>query len=406
MDSPPRMLPAQGAPHAAAGNHAQDVNQETIMAGHRRVSKAVGLVVGVVAVAAAVYSVFFIDWKTEIPAEPPVVRPLKVMLIESPVAAAGRRYPGKVRAHEEVDLAFQVGGQLIGLPVRKGQDVAKGELLARLDSRDFENTLAAQQAGLTRARSEYERIKALAEREVATEKELYDAKADYDAIVAEVAIAQKALDDTRLNAPFAGVVADTFADNFENVNAKQAILSLQDIEHVEIVINVPEERVVRAERQTEPERYRFVASFEYLPGREFEVEAKEFSTEADPATQTYAATLIMPAPQDVLILPGMTATVREFPKETVGSEAVAFALPVEAVPVDGQGTYFVWKVQETGEGKGQVHRAPVKVGEMLQNDILVLEGIAPGDMIALAGVHLLQEGQEVRPVLAKGDVVQ
>jgi multidrug efflux system membrane fusion protein len=51
-----------------------------------------------------------------------------------------------------------------------------------------------------------------------------------------------------------------------------------------------------------------------------------------------------------------------------------------------------------------VHRVDVKVGEMMQNEILVIEGLAKGDRIAAAGVHLLQEGRPVRPLdAATGD---
>ncbi|MCP4593119.1 MAG: efflux RND transporter periplasmic adaptor subunit [bacterium] len=373
------------------------------MAGQSKASKVIGLIVGVAAVGGAVYSVFFVEWNTQVPPPPPVVRPLKTMVIESPFAASARKYPGEVRANEEVDLAFQVAGQLIDFPVKKGQDVDEGELLGRLDPRDFENAHSARQAALSRARSEHERISKLAESDVATQKEIYESKSAYDAAAAEERIARKALEDTRLLAPFAGVVADTFIDSFENVNARQPIVSLQQIDHVEIVVNVPEERVVRAERNGEQSRFRFVATFEYLPGREFDVEVKEFSTEADPATQTYAATFVMPAPKDALILPGMTATIRECQKEPEATDAVAFAIPVDAVPLDGLGNYFVWAVKDTGEGTGTVHRVDVQVGEMVGDDILVLAGVKPSDRIALAGVHLLEEGQQVRPFSAKGD---
>ncbi len=118
-------------------------------------------------------------------------------------------------------------------------------------------------------------------------------------------IATKALDDTHLRPPFTGVIANTFADRFENVQAKQSVLSLQDISSVEVEVSVPEKRVVRA--LEDKGKFRFAATFDYLPDREFEVSVKEFSTEADPVTQTYTATFAMPAPDDVLIMPGMTA---------------------------------------------------------------------------------------------------
>ena len=70
-----------------------------------------GVVIGLTAVGAAVYSVFFVDWATEAPPADELVRPVKTMVIKSPYASSGRKYPGKVLAHRRVDLAFQVAGR-------------------------------------------------------------------------------------------------------------------------------------------------------------------------------------------------------------------------------------------------------------------------------------------------------
>ena len=57
---------------------------------------------------------------------------------------------------------------------------------------------------------------------------------------------------------------------------------------------------------------------------------------------------------------------------------------------------YVWKLKETGSGTYTVHRADVTVGEIAGSDIVVREGLAKGDRIALAGVHILTESREVR----------
>ena len=118
--------------------------------------------------------------------------------------------------------------------------------------------------------------------------------------------------------------------------------------------------------------------------------------EADPATQTYAATFIMPAPDDVTLLPGMTATVTEHRKRTDQADDSGYAVPLDVVPIDGSGQYFVWSVKESVEGELTVHRVDVKVNKLTRDSILVTQGLSRGDRIAAAGVHLLQEGQQVR----------
>ena len=102
----------------------------------------IGRLVGLAIVVAAVYAVFFVEWGTTTHVAPPPVRPLKTLVIESPFASMSRKLPGKVKANREVDLAFQVAGPLIELPVKAGDEVAEGALLARIDPRDFQNTRA------------------------------------------------------------------------------------------------------------------------------------------------------------------------------------------------------------------------------------------------------------------------
>lgn len=375
------------------------------MAAKGKVAKIVGAIIGLALMAAAVYSVCFIDWKTEAPPEPKPVRPLKTMVIESSFAAAPRKYPGKVQANQSVDLSFQVGGPLIELLVKKGQEVEEGALLARIDPRDFENNLASAKADYNKAKEELERNERAVKTGAVSQTALTSAKAAFEKAEAGMNIAQKALDDTYLYAKFSGTIANKYVVNYQDVQAKQAILSLQDISSVEIDVAVPEGRVAAADVPEEGE-YKAVVRFEYLPGREYEVKLKEYTTEADPLTQTYLATFVMPAPEDVQILPGMTATIWVFLLKDRLNQQEGFPVPVDAVPVDGQGVYFVWKVVEKA-GKHTVQRMDVKVGEMMADEILVVEGLAKGDRIATAGVHLLYEGQEVRLLQPKaGEVAE
>ena len=101
-----------------------------------------------------------------------VVRPVKMMTVMSSEEAFKRKFPGRVRASKRVDLAFQVGGPLIELPVDEGQEVKKGKLLARIDPKDFqtnlrnaEGQLGKAKAALQLAQTEYERVVRIQEKD-------------------------------------------------------------------------------------------------------------------------------------------------------------------------------------------------------------------------------------------------
>ncbi len=364
------------------------------MAALHKTFRLVGTLIGAGLVAASVVSVFLIHWRTEPPSPPQPVRPLKTLIVGQAIPPAGRVYPGRIRANEEVDLAFQVAGPLIELLVRNGQEVAEGELLARIDPRDFQNILDAQTATAVQAEIDQERLEAAQAVGAATAMEADTARVTAEVAEANRKIAAKALEDTYLRAPFAGIIARTFVDNFQNVQARQAVLRLQDISHVDIEVNLPEQRIAMA-RATRDE-YRFVVTFEYLPDRQFEVTLKEFATDADPATQTYAVIFTMPQPEDMLTLPGMTVTVNETRNRQPTEDASAgYLLPVSSVGIDGVGGYYVWLVTQAQGETYVTRRVNVAVGEMEHDSILVTEGVQAGDRIAAAGIHFLRDGQFV-----------
>jgi RND family efflux transporter MFP subunit len=356
-------------------------------------SKRLGFVVGTILIIGGIYAVFFVDWRKDKAPEPQPVRPLKMIRIGETSLPAVREYPGKVTAKDTVVLAFQVEGQIIEFPLLKGQEVKKGDLLAKLDERDYKNRFDAANAEFEQAKVQLERIRQAVESGAVSRTDLTNAEANFERAKANLEIARKALDDTVLKAPYDAVISNTFVENFENVQAKQSIVGVQNIQSIEVEVSVPQERILKAKGQKG--KFRFEAVFDSLPDMEFDVEAKEYTTEADPLTQTYTVTFTMPVQDQYNIFPGMTASVREYPIEGAFPQSDGFLVPIDAVPIDGQGQYYVWKVHEE-DGTLAVHRQDVTVDKAIGNDIEILEGLSKGDRIAAQGVHLLQEGQHVR----------
>lgn len=387
-----------------------------------------------------------------------VVRPVKMMTVESSVETFRRAFPGKVQASQKVDLAFKVSGPLIEFPVEEGQEAKKGDLLARIDPRDFKTKIEKIDATIGEARANLksmqigarpEDIKVLeaevaaansryinAEKQYKRYRDLYVkkqvSKAEFDkyrsdrdvakaqldtakqnldkgkrgarkedieamksnikGLEAQRKNAQDAMGDTYLRAPFSGVIASKFVDNFQEVRAKQPIVSLQDVSSVEIVVNVPESLMATL-RKKGPGT--MVAEFATAPGKQYALSLKEYSTEADPRTQTYRVTLLMPQPEELNVLPGMTANVLSTisPKKGNSDQIV---IPAIAVFADEAGAPHVWVVDQKTMN---VHRRKVTTGDLTGTDsIRIVDGLKPGEMIAVAGVSRLREGMQVRPL--------
>jgi multidrug efflux pump subunit AcrA (membrane-fusion protein) len=103
-------------------------------------------------------------------------------------------------------------------------------------------------------------------------------------------------------------------------------------------------------------------------------------------------TFTMPAPEDFIVLPGMTATVTADLGAVAASDSVFF-LPATAVSADESLAPFVWVVDEA---EMRVHRNPVEVGRLTGWSIEITGGLEPGARVVTAGVGYLGEGMEVR----------
>lgn len=341
----------------------------------------------------------------EQPAPPPpttladVSRPAQILEVAAATLGSDLRFPGRVRAVQRVELAFNVPGQIVELPVDEGAVVKAGALLARLDPAAYQTVLDVAQAELDAATAEYERLRQLWERSQAVARAEVDRKRTAMEVArSRFAAAQKDLTDTRLTAPFAGIVARRLAENFQNVQAKEPVVSLQNPDALEIVIHVPE-RVVRGE----PRRAAGFAVFDDLPERRLPVALKSFATEADPQTQTYEVVLGLTPPPDLRLLPGMgvevlpdtAAALIEVGAEGAADAAAPVLIPLAAVAATAEGEPTVWVVDPESD---RVSRRNIQTGAIDGADVAVLSGLAPGERIVTAGVHSLLEGMRVHPL--------
>ena len=325
----------------------------------------------------------------EIAEKAEVIRPVRTMVIEETSQQSELRLPGRIQPAEEVNMSFQVAGPLTKFDVRKGEKVGKGQLLARIEPSDYQSNVKSALARQKNAKTSLERARTLLKKQLVSKSDYDRLDAEQEVAEADLQRARKALADTYLKAPFAGVVADTFVQNFEDVQAKQVILSLQDNSSLEISVQVPEKQILHSEKN-----YSITAAFEGID-RVFPLTIKEFSTDADANTQTYEVILAMDNPEDINLLPGMSATVIAIRPES-DSSIKAVYLPVTAIFADrtGKDIQYVWLVKEDNT----VYRQQVVVVALNNNLAVIDSGLNTGQVVVTAGVHYLVEGQKVKIV--------
>lgn len=343
---------------------------------------------------------------SETPSPPPsVIKPVKTVIVGEHEAGALRSFPGTVVAGDAVDLGFRVPGQLAALAVLEGQAVGRGEVLARLDQRDFLTTVANLESQLTGAKAtlheatlNLDRSEQLLKSDIIARAAYDSAKAAHDNARARLESLEQQIRQARLNlqytelkAPFAGTVAAKYIKNFENVQAQQPIIRLEDASTLDVEVEIPEfVYVLYSNSGTRPVSP--MVRFEAFPDREFPARLKEYRTTLNPRTQTYTVTLTVDKPDDVILQTGMTAEVQG--RLPVADRADGFMLPATAVFGGTGGETLVWVVGDDFS----VHSRHVETGEMRSGDIVIRSGLEAGENVVTAGVHYLREGQIVRPL--------
>jgi len=383
-----------------------------------------------------------------------VVRPVKTMVVTAGEDLHVRSFPGRVEASRKVELAFQVPGVLVKLPVKEGQHVAKGDLIAQLRQDEFQARLKTLQGQLDQARAALRALRAgerpeqrlrleaqvrAAEARLAnarTELNRYDrllqsravSRAEYDLRLTAFRVAEEdhqaavqmlekgtiareedidakeaavrglegqvvganiQLEDTTLHAPYDGVIAKRFVEQNQNVRAKEPVVKFQDVDEIDVAVDVPE--TVMAADLRSADIVQLLAEFSGAPGLQFPVHIREIAQRADPTTQTFRVRAAMKASPDVNLLPGMTATVAfTFRRASILDSRIL--VPIAAVFKDATGEQVAWVV-----GPEQtVSRRPVKLGAVTGGQIEIVDGLQPGDRIAVAGVTFLRDGMKVR----------
>lgn len=324
--------------------------------------------------------------------EPPaeVVRPVISMAVADVAAFSESTLPGRAKAAQEANLAFEVSGQLVERPVDVGDRIEKGQLLAKLDPRDYEARLASARGAYGTAKAQYERAEALVAREALALSVRDERRAVFDVAAGNLRQAEKALADTRIVAPFAGTISATYVENFQNVVAKQRVVRLVDTSQIEMEVSIPESLITLV-----PLAYDLQVEFDNYPGRKIPVTISEIGDEASAATRTYPVTVVMGPVEGMDIKPGMAGRVTGRADLPPDAKEAGIEIPLSALfapPDDPEKQSSVWIVDEAS---GVVSRRELAVQQLTPIGARV-RGLEPGERVVTVGVHHLREGQKVR----------
>ena len=346
--------------------------------------------------------------------------PVRTELVEAPSAADGAvlNASGYVVARRLATVSSKVTGRISEVLFEEGAAVTEGQVLARLDAasaqadhavatrsleasrrglREIEVRLADAQKTLDRNRSLVERalvsksVLDTSEAEVAAlQARLAAAAADVNVAQARVAVSQQGLDDLEIRAPFAGVVISKDAQPGETVSpisagggfTRTGIATIVDMDSREIEVDVNEAYINRVRDGQRVEAVLDAYPDWKLPGRVIRIVPTADRQKATVRVRIAFEQL------DPRVLPDMGIKVR-FLEERAAAGPATPKLTSKAVVRDEAGP-SVWVVRD-----GRVERRPVKLGDELDGQVPVLEGLQGGEAVVVDPPRRLRDGAAV-----------
>lgn len=330
--------------------------------------------------------------KTE--AVPEVIRPVKVVEIAKADATRKLDYSGAVKARTEMNLGFRVAGKIVERRVNIGDKVKPGDVLARIDSTDYELAVRTAEANLLAAEKQVEtagftqnRVQQLFSKNYSSQADLDKATLGYQQAVATRDAATSSLQQAKNQVGYAaltadrnGIVTTVSADSGQVVAAGTPVVTVAVDGEKEVQIAVPETDISH-----------------FKPGQAVDVgfwtddrlrldgKVREVAGSADQQSRTFSVRISLP--DDPRVLLGMTAMV----EATVTIERPLASVPLEAL-AQKDGKPIVWVVDQAST----VHARDVTVADFAPDGVRIAQGLQPGDLVVAAGTQFMTENLKVK----------
>jgi membrane fusion protein (multidrug efflux system) len=288
-----------------------------------------------------------------------------------------------IQANEMVAVVSETDGVVQEILFNEGQKVEKGQLLLRLDETKLAATLAQAEANFKLSEANFERSKQLFNGQLISQQEFDQNAAAFQANQANLDFTRRALKDTRLYAPFKGVVSVRLVSPGQIITRNTIFTWLIDYDPVKVEFHVPEKFLGQVK-----EKQPIEVLVEAFPNEKFKGDVFFVSPYVDPTNRTALVKAYIPNPETRL-KPGMfanldlTLVVRE--NSTVIPEAA-----VTQILTNSQAIIY------TVDASGTAQMRKIRTGVRLIGAIEVMEGLQPGEKVIVEGLQKVVPGAPVR----------
>ena len=285
---------------------------------------------------------------------------------------------GTILALTSITLRNEVAGTVRQVALVPGQVVEAGTVLVGLDVSVEQAELEAEQAQADLAQTTLARVERLREAQATSQEEVDQARAAREVALAQIARTRAIIAKKTIRAPFRAQVGISDTHPGQYLNEGTELTTLQGVDAAANVDFTVAQAVAADLRRGEP-----VAVFSAEDARPLAAKIVAIDSRVDPTTRNALVRARIPGHAPA---PGASVRV-EVP---AGPPTRVVAIPVSALR-KGPGGDHVFLIVADSTGKSRAHEQPVRTGPVLEDDVLILSGLTPGQHVATSGSFKLRE---------------
>ncbi len=332
-------------------------------------------------------SMFFSCKQTEV--KTTAIRPVKVAQVTS-FSFATNTFSGIVTPDQFSNLAFRTSGPLIAVSVDEGQNVKKGQIIAKMDPLNYQLDYDAKKASFITAKLQLERAEKLLSRQAISQQEYESTVASTENAKAAYENSKQMLEETTLRAPFDGFIQQKFAENYQEVRQGEKIVCLINPNKLQMQATLPENAL--AFIQNNPQMY---VEFDSYKGTKFKAKIKEY-VQASPDGSGIPIFVYIDDPNFNLskyrVAVGFSCSIEIVIQDNnfLAYTVIPFTSLINN-PENNKGCVFVYDQQTK-----KVSKRDVQYGEIFDKDkVVIVNGLKPGELVVSAGATRVIDGEEV-----------
>ena len=293
---------------------------------------------------------------------------------------------GSVETKKNVVITPEMPGILTRVYVKEGDNVTKGQLLAKIDDGGLSQQIASMQIQADLAKTTYDRQKRLWDQQIGSEIQFLQAKSTYESTVESIKQLKQQLAKSNVRAPFSGVIDDVITEQGNVVAAGQTqLIRLVNLSDMYIQTDVPESYITSIVEGKEVE-----VVFPVL-GTSVMSSVRQTGNFINPANRTFKVEIAVPN-KDKTIKPNLTARL----KINDYTSTNAILIPQSIISENAQGDQYVYVIKEKEGDNAVANQTIIETGKTQGDKIEVLAGLEPGAELIVEGARSVKNQQSVK----------